>query len=549
MVALAAASARPDVVYAGNTNGIHREGYRSSDGGETWSETAYGLEEGDTPWVVAVDPTAPDTVYVGTVNGESPSAAGELRGDQSGGVYKTVDGGASWTPLSIGLRSRRSSRRSRLTLRSRERSTRAPQDAECSRAAKAASGGIVREPGFRLRRGSTGPCTASPSTRRAPVSTRPRPWAPPRARTAARRGRSKGGSSSAELSTVVADTTRPGTLLAGSLDHGMLRSTDWGEHWQSANAGLSALLVMGIAVDPATPRSVFLGTYEWGLVVTADGGRTWSQIAGLKRPANGALAISWVLTALSTSGTRRSPSCEASMEGRPGGAASLPDYAYAHTLVVDPRRPSRVYAGTDEGVLVSVNRGASWRRTGKGSRFARSLRSIRRDPRTSTPPTEDEPTEAWPPPRTEARPGSGSPTGLRHGAGVRSLAVGSKTGVVFASAQSHRPVRPQRRRRRRCLPPRARRPALDSHRSRAAPRCRGKARWPPVDRRPPRAPAPPTSARTSGSTGLRVRTAPGAGGSPTRCSPARPCAGSPSRATAPACTQRSRAAPASVRRI
>ncbi|MCP3962230.1 MAG: hypothetical protein GY719_30685 [bacterium] len=60
--------------------------YRSSDGGATWVMTSPGLPAGAVR-ILALDPSAPSTLYAGT---------GE-------GVYKTVDGGDSWAAASAGL--------------------------------------------------------------------------------------------------------------------------------------------------------------------------------------------------------------------------------------------------------------------------------------------------------------------------------------------------------------------------------------------------------------------------------------------------------------
>ena len=64
--------------------------YKTVDGGGSWSDTLEGLEYGDWMGSVAVDPVAPSTVYAGTLGG--------LRG-----VLKSADGGGTWTDSSAGL--------------------------------------------------------------------------------------------------------------------------------------------------------------------------------------------------------------------------------------------------------------------------------------------------------------------------------------------------------------------------------------------------------------------------------------------------------------
>jgi hypothetical protein len=70
-----------NIVYAGGDGGI----YKSVDGGATWSPAVLLT----TPVIaLAVDPAAPSTVYAGTF-------------DQ--GVLKSSDDGASWAPAATGL--------------------------------------------------------------------------------------------------------------------------------------------------------------------------------------------------------------------------------------------------------------------------------------------------------------------------------------------------------------------------------------------------------------------------------------------------------------
>ena len=42
-----------------------------------------------------------------------------------------------------------------------------------------------------------------------------------------------------------------------------------------------------------------------------------------------------------------------------GGAGALPDLP-VHSLAIDPRHPQRLYVGTDLGVFVSLDGGATW---------------------------------------------------------------------------------------------------------------------------------------------------------------------------------------------
>lgn len=80
IMALEVDPATPTTLYAG-TGG---EGlFKSSDGGGSWSPVSTGLHANAIVYVLAVDPTTPTTVYVGTLGG---------------GVFKSTDGGETWLP-------------------------------------------------------------------------------------------------------------------------------------------------------------------------------------------------------------------------------------------------------------------------------------------------------------------------------------------------------------------------------------------------------------------------------------------------------------------
>lgn len=91
-VAVAGSAARPKEYWMGTTgSGV----FKSLDGGESWgpvSDKAFGGSIGG----IAVSPSNPDIVYVGA--GEYPIRGNVAHGD---GVWKTTDGGRSWTSLGL----------------------------------------------------------------------------------------------------------------------------------------------------------------------------------------------------------------------------------------------------------------------------------------------------------------------------------------------------------------------------------------------------------------------------------------------------------------
>jgi len=95
--ALAIQQSNPSVIWVGTGEGNPRNSlnggfgvYKSLDGGKSW--LSMGLKETRHIHRIIVDPTDPNTVYVGAIG--SPWGEHEQRG-----VYKTTDGGKSWDKI------------------------------------------------------------------------------------------------------------------------------------------------------------------------------------------------------------------------------------------------------------------------------------------------------------------------------------------------------------------------------------------------------------------------------------------------------------------
>ena len=78
---LAIDPSNPATLYAGTCAGL----YKSTNGGGSWSQVNNGLPILSNP--VVIDPSNPDTLYAGT----------------SAGLYKSTNGGGSWSPVNNGL--------------------------------------------------------------------------------------------------------------------------------------------------------------------------------------------------------------------------------------------------------------------------------------------------------------------------------------------------------------------------------------------------------------------------------------------------------------
>src|SRR6516164_4235411 len=84
---IAVAPSDPETVYVGTFGGV----YKSTDAGANWSDVSSDLGS-HVIWSVAVDPDDANTVY----------AASEDVQTGNNGIYKTTDGGTSWVHVLSG---------------------------------------------------------------------------------------------------------------------------------------------------------------------------------------------------------------------------------------------------------------------------------------------------------------------------------------------------------------------------------------------------------------------------------------------------------------
>jgi uncharacterized protein (TIGR03437 family) len=213
------------------------------------------------------------------------------------------------------------------------------------------------------------------------------------------------------------DAVTPSTLFASYTGLSFVKSTDMGTTFGDATGGLSddALFIAPMAIDPSDPRRLWTGgNYVWR---TTNGAARWLRASGLTAGASQVSALAVAPTdsnrvlvgmpdgyihrqanALSSDVTVRWPF----IRPRNGWVSSLTfdpvnrDIAYAtystfggthvwrtvdggqtwngidgtdagklpdipvHALAIDPSNTDRLYIGTDLGVFVSTNGGASW---------------------------------------------------------------------------------------------------------------------------------------------------------------------------------------------
>jgi len=164
------------------------------------------------------------------------------------------------------------------------------------------------------------------------------------------------------------DPIEPSTLYAGVRGGGVFKSTDGGTSWQAITTGLPNLdSVQTVVIDPTTSSTLYAGT-DRGVFQSTDGGESW-RASNLLSPVT-TMAIdpqdpSRVYAAGACTGAFRSED-----EGRGWTAINrgltitvfgFETFPFLTALVIDPLRPTTLYAGALERISKTTDRGASWR--------------------------------------------------------------------------------------------------------------------------------------------------------------------------------------------
>jgi photosystem II stability/assembly factor-like uncharacterized protein len=300
-----------DALYAGGVHGFSI----TRDGGEEWRDATDGIVNSHIV-ALAADPGRPGVVYAGG------TWAAQGFGDPGVGVFKSLDQGRHWKPVSTGL-----------TNRYVQSLAIDPQTPTTLYALT--WGGLFKS------------TDAGDSWRET--------------------GWEYGGVA------VVVDPRSSATVYLGHDGGGVQRSDDGGANWVAVNEGLGVetKYVTALLFDPGDPATLYVATGSGEVFKSANRGARWQRL-GLAHRGFQVLAIdprtpstlysgwcAWNLDGTYDCGVLRSDNGGFGWKAVNVGLGSTAGRRI-FSLAVDPRAPSIVYAGTEGGIFVSADRGETW---------------------------------------------------------------------------------------------------------------------------------------------------------------------------------------------
>jgi len=195
----------------------------------------------------------------------------------------------------------------------------------------------------------------------------------------------------------VAATDDQSQVFAGTVESGLLRSTDCGRSWESI--GSFEDRVTAVAVSPHDPTEIWAGTEPSAVYRSKDGGDSWKHCAGLTElpsadqwsfpPRPYTHHVRWlsvdphdsetVYVAIEAGAFVRTTDGGEAWEPRPNGARRD-----NHTLATHPDAPGRVYTAAGDGYAESFDGGETWQypQDGLDNRYVWGLAVDSADPDT-----------------------------------------------------------------------------------------------------------------------------------------------------------------------
>jgi photosystem II stability/assembly factor-like uncharacterized protein len=167
--------------------------------------------------------------------------------------------------------------------------------------------------------------------------------------------------------TLAIDPWSPATRYAGTIGGGIFKSTDRGATWNAANATdtlLSVAEVNDVKIAPSRPDLVFAAVSGMGILRSSDGGGSWERLTPQFTPLTPAATHVLVhrkddarvlyATDIGTIGRSSDRGDHWTIMKQEDEASRV------LSLTADPQDPDLIYAGAENGLLVSTNFGSSW---------------------------------------------------------------------------------------------------------------------------------------------------------------------------------------------
>jgi photosystem II stability/assembly factor-like uncharacterized protein len=339
---LAVDRAQPGTIYAGTRTGV----YKSANAGTTWSAANGTLLNERSIRCLAVHPVLHHILYAGSYEH---------------GIYKSANGGATWTWMNNSL--------SYETIWQFEIDPLHPNTLYACAGDiglhKSTDGGATWT--FMGRSGYSSGLAIDPFDSRILYLIAGGFWKS-----------TDGGTTWTALSikaypfALAVDRSRPGVLYIGTINNGILKTTDYGATWSLVNTGLTYPEVYALASSAID--TVYAGTAINGVFRTRNGGASWvSAGKGLV-----ALPIFELVFDGRTAGTFYA-ACDPGLLKGTGGGARWTDLTppngrmmFVPTAAVHPRNPLIIYAAFQAlgssistlGLQKSTDGGATWRSLG-----------------------------------------------------------------------------------------------------------------------------------------------------------------------------------------
>ncbi|MDN5863906.1 MAG: glycosyl hydrolase [Gammaproteobacteria bacterium] len=162
---------------------------------------------------------------------------------------------------------------------------------------------------------------------------------------------------------------RPWMLSSGGPGSGLYKSTDGGAHWTniSRHPGLPKGLLgkIGITVSPADPNRLYaiIEAEAGGVFRSDDAGATWKRVYGQSHLRQRAWYFSRMYADPQNVDTVYAPQVAGVFKSTDGGEQFTPlhlPHGDVHDLWINPKQPRIMIAGTDGGAAVTQDGGKSW---------------------------------------------------------------------------------------------------------------------------------------------------------------------------------------------